>query len=379
MTRVYLVRHGEAEGNLFRRAQGQYNGRITILGAQQIELLAERFRDIPLSAVYSSDLVRAVQTAEGVSRFHPELSVQIDRRLRELGLGVWEDVPWGNVEHANPETLYFFNNTPEKWIVPEAETFAALEKRMREAILDLAAKHDGGAIALCSHGMAIRTALMDVLKREGRTDNPGHGDNTSVSLLEVEGENIHAALINDAGHLPNELSTFARQEWWKREGCGELNNMRILPLELPKESALYLDCYTDAWRFAHGSLAGFEPQLYLDSAIRHTQQSTKALMKILRGEEFAGVIELDTLRCADEGAGWISLLYLTPEMRSRGLAVQLLGHAVSVYRGMGRSFIRLHVSVRNEKAIAFYIRYGFRQIREEEGVAAPLLLMELSI
>ena len=64
MTRVYLVRHGEAEGNLFRRAQGQYDGRITSLGEKQIALLTGRFRDVPLQAVYSSDLSRSVQTAQ---------------------------------------------------------------------------------------------------------------------------------------------------------------------------------------------------------------------------------------------------------------------------------------------------------------------------
>lgn len=73
------------------------------------------------------------------------------------------------------------------------------------------------------------------------------------------------------------------------------------------------------------------------------------------------------------------LLYLTEKMRSRGLAVQLLGHAVSVYRSMGRSAIRLHVSTENKKGIAFYERNGFRQVGIDAGVSAPLLLMERPI
>ena len=63
MTDIYLVRHAEAEGNLFRRAQGHWNGRITERGKKQIDALAERFRDIHIDAVYSSDLDRTVETA----------------------------------------------------------------------------------------------------------------------------------------------------------------------------------------------------------------------------------------------------------------------------------------------------------------------------
>ena len=379
MTRVYLVRHGEAEGNLYRRAQGQYDGRITPLGEKQLDLLAERFRDVPLGAVYSSDLSRAVQTAQSVARFHPELTPMQDPRLRELHLGIWEDQPWGNVERDVPEQLYYFNNEPDKWQVPEAERFSDLAKRLRAAVLELAAKHDGDTIALCSHGMAIRTLQMDSLAREGRSDPPGHGDNTCVSLLEVEGEAIHVAVINDASHLPRELSTLARQDWWKHEGCGELNNMRVEPLVLPEEQALYLACYEDAWRFAHGSLTGFTAQPYIDSALVHQRQNARAIAKFLRGDELAGVVELDTNRFFREGVGWITLLYLTPEMRRRGLAPQLLGHAVSVYRALGRKALRLHVSVNNPTAIAFYERNGFHQLRQEQGVVAPLLLMEMPL
>ena len=63
MTKLYLIRHAEAEGNLFRRAQGHWNGKITARGKKQIDALAERFKDVKIDAVYSSDLDRAVETA----------------------------------------------------------------------------------------------------------------------------------------------------------------------------------------------------------------------------------------------------------------------------------------------------------------------------
>ena len=66
MTTIYLVRHGEAEGNAFRRIHGQYDTILTPTGFRQTEALARRFREIPVDACFSSDLTRASLTARAV-------------------------------------------------------------------------------------------------------------------------------------------------------------------------------------------------------------------------------------------------------------------------------------------------------------------------
>ena len=58
MTTIYMIRHAEAEGNLYRIVQGQHNSFITPCGHRQIACLAERFKDVQLDALYSSDLRR---------------------------------------------------------------------------------------------------------------------------------------------------------------------------------------------------------------------------------------------------------------------------------------------------------------------------------
>ena len=58
MTTIYLIRHAEAEGNVFRRLHGQYDSNVTPNGLKQIEALAKRFESIPIDAVYASDLTR---------------------------------------------------------------------------------------------------------------------------------------------------------------------------------------------------------------------------------------------------------------------------------------------------------------------------------
>lgn len=59
MTKIYLIRHAEAEGNLYRRIQGHWDGSITALGLQQIDALAQRFRHEHIDALYCSNLSRA--------------------------------------------------------------------------------------------------------------------------------------------------------------------------------------------------------------------------------------------------------------------------------------------------------------------------------
>ena len=70
MTRIYIVRHAEAEGNLYRRAHGWYNSLITQRGYRQIAALAGRFAQIPIDAAYSSDLFRTMTTARAVYETH---------------------------------------------------------------------------------------------------------------------------------------------------------------------------------------------------------------------------------------------------------------------------------------------------------------------
>ena len=67
MTKIYLIRHAEAEGNLYRMAHGHYNGMITnYRGYQQIDALRQRFQDVDIDAVYASDLYRTQITSRAI-------------------------------------------------------------------------------------------------------------------------------------------------------------------------------------------------------------------------------------------------------------------------------------------------------------------------
>lgn len=380
MTKIYLIRHAEAEGNLYRRNQGHFNGRITALGRKQIAALAERFRDVRIDALYSSDLCRASTTAGAILKYHPELNLNLEPRLREICMGVWEDKAFGNLAHYEAPMMQNFTLDPDNWHVEGAETFADVTERMLGIIRALAEAHGDQTLAVVSHGMAIRSllcAVMDIPANE--PEKVPHLDNTAVSLLYVENGGISVTFYNDNSHLPEEISTFARQSWWKNKSGDDGQNLRFEPMDLEAEAGLYIRCYADTWKIAHGSLEGFNPDYYLAKAKEHAKGHPEAVMKALRGERLAGVIDLDLAKAKEQDAGWISLCTLTEGHRNQRLGVQLIGHAVSVFRRLGRKSVRLNVARANINALGFYERYGFRKIGRQEGIGGDLFLMELPI
>lgn len=381
MTKIYLIRHAEAEGNLFRRAQGHWNGKITERGKKQIDALAERFRGVQIDAVYSSDLDRTVETAGAILRYH-DLPLYETERLREVCMGVWEGESWGNLTEQYPQQMAYFNSDPAKWSVPGSESFEAAQARMTAVISEIARANDGRTVAVVSHGMAIKIYLMGVMGvRSGDPETMMHGDNTSVSLLEVENGRVKVDYCNDNSHLGDELSTFARQKWWRTPDSKDLTSLRFAPLD-PKrrqDAEFYLDCYCDSWVVAHGSSDGFVPNIYLSTARSHSAKDPGSLMKVMSGDDPVGILELDPKRGREDGRGWISLLYLRPEYRGVGLGVQLIGCACAYFSHKGRRSVCLHAAVTNERAVGFYHHFGFRTVRTEPGVASDQYLLERDI
>ena len=375
MTRIVLIRHAEAEGNLYRRVHGQFDANITMLGRRQVAALAERFRDAKIDGLWSSDLTRTQSTASAVLKYHPELTMHLAEGLREVDVGVWEDTPWGEIARTYPEQYRNFNQDPERWSVPGGEDFNALVERMGRTLLDLAAAYPGGTVAAVSHAYAIRalaSRLMGV-----KFADIAFGDNTAVTTIIAEDGKLTLEQYADGSHL-GELSTFAHQGL-AHDHKGKKADGWFAPMALPEEEALYTRAYSETWLASHGNLNGFAPALYLGSAAQRVRQDPACLVKIYYGEDLAGLLELDPERGSDDNAGWISLLWVEEHMRGRRFGAQLIGQAVSYFRKKNRGRLRLHVSRTNAAAIGFYEAMGFEKIGTAEGVGGQLYLMQMDI
>ena len=380
MTRLYLIRHAEAEGNLYRIAQGQYNSNITDKGRKQIDALAERFKDTPLDALYSSDLRRTRETAGAITRYH-ELELNLDARLREIDIGICEGMSFGDMRKLDPVQMDYFNNDPERWRAEGAETFAECSERMWNAVCEIAEANDGKTVAIVSHGMVIRSLLAQIMNVKS-TDIPTlpHGDNTAVSLLHYENGVFSVEYYNDNSHLPESLSTFAKQTWWRSETNGrDSANLSYAPINPRENPETYLEFYKSSWLAAHGNLDHFAPRFFLRAAKRHFDRDPQSVMGVYSDEILIGILELDSEKGRHAGYGWISLICLKEEYRGAGLGIQPLGYAIVRFQRLGMKSIRLHVSSENKHALGFYEHYGFKILSTESGAGAPLYLMEKKI
>lgn len=138
-------------------------------------------------------------------------------------MGAWEGHTWQEVSRLWPEEFYHFNRRIDLWQPEGGENARQVLGRYLPALEEVARAHDGETIALFSHGAALRIVLGTL---QGQTlrevGTSPHGDNTAVSLLEYE--NALPRRFPRRQQPPDgsdELSTFAKQTWWKNEDAVE--------------------------------------------------------------------------------------------------------------------------------------------------------------
>lgn len=364
MTHIYFIRHAEAEGNLYRRMHGQYNSGITELGRKQIEALGKRFSDIPLDAVYASDLCRTMETAAVLCR-QKHLPLHIEPRLREINVGIWEDMPFGTAETEYPEAMAQFMQDPHTWNLEQAETYETVARRGEEALRAIAEANPGKTVAVAAHRIII-SAVLDRLFPE--TAGVGGSANTAVSLLTYDNGKFSLVFSHNADHLgPAErrvhLGGLGRDMWFQ-------------PLS---DVETYIRYRRDAWEVVYGNLRGFDGSGFWLDAQRTIGPDPEAMVEGYLAKKPVGMIQLSPDRDKDKGVGYIPFLYLREEFRHQGLGIQLVGHAVSFYRKLGRKKLQLSVAPTNENALKFYDKFGFTQVKKQRGRFGHLLLMEKDI
>ena len=370
MTRIYLIRHTQAEGNQYRMMQGQWDGAVTPMGERQIEALSKRFEAVPVDAVYSSDLSRAILTAEGIAK--PKgLSVKRDARLRELDLGMWESQFFGNVRAAYPEDTRNFLFAPEQWHVDGAETMEEVADRAIRALEEIAGGHEEQTVVVVSHGITIRCVLSKILgKRMAGEELLPIFKNTAVTELCCENGSFTVMTMGDASHI----EALPVSDWVTLDALRDEN------FDPASDPSFYTNCYEEAWQTAHcGNKKHFRAEPFYQAARQHYSLCPDAVKKFYSEEACAGLIDCDVERGKHAGYGWISFLYLVPELRGKGYGAQVLGRAIALYSRLGRRVIRLHAAASNERALRFYRKCGFEILSSEAGSDGPLYLMEKKI
>lgn len=197
---LILVRHGETDWNRTGRCQGRSDIELNDNGRRQARELGLSLRDADISAVYSSDLKRAISTAEEVARHHG-LAVEIDPDLREMDQGEFEGLLFTEIRERYPDILNRWRDNPDSLRIPEGESLGEVQLRASNALDRLMALHDGKTIVAVSHNLTITTLLCKItgvgLSGFRNFNLQAACKNTILSL---DGR-IEVAVLNDISHL----------------------------------------------------------------------------------------------------------------------------------------------------------------------------------
>jgi broad specificity phosphatase PhoE len=196
--RMVFIRAAETDWNRFGRWQGWVASPINEHGRRQAQKLARFMRHLGLSALYTSDLVRAAQTAEILAQAL-EFAPVVDARLRERGVGVWQGMTVDEMRAWYPAEFQQLLDDPENYRVEGAESRADVRTRMRAAFDDIVKHAEGDTVGVLSHTSAIKLLLDQILPNSDVLDLDF--GNTSVTTLVQTDAGWEVVVAQDVSHL----------------------------------------------------------------------------------------------------------------------------------------------------------------------------------
>ena len=211
-TWIYLVRHGQTVWNEEGRLCGSSDVPLSDEGLAQARKLAARLKDIGITAIYSSPLLRARQTAEAIAAHH-RVEVKIEPDLREIDYGDWEGLKVADVLEQFPELEKLRREEPMKFAAPNGEPMRQFAERVISAIQRVVASHADETVCVVAHQTVNRFILCWILQSPHPAYCTPHSldfrfwrqlrqDPACVNLLQVREDGLwRVCLVNDTCHL----------------------------------------------------------------------------------------------------------------------------------------------------------------------------------
>ena len=200
-TRFIVVRHGETQWNVESRIQGHTDSPLTDKGLQQAEAIAARLAREDFDALVSSDLGRALHTAQAIAR-RCKHEVIADPRLRERSFGEGEGMTYGEVDYHWPDAFSRVRETDPDFVIPGGESRRQFHERIRDAFAALAAEHEGRRVAVVCHGGVLAALYRLIHDIPVAKPHAIPIANASYNALTFEADAWAVEAWGDVAHLP---------------------------------------------------------------------------------------------------------------------------------------------------------------------------------
>ena len=193
---IIFLRHGQAENNTKRILAGRTEGvPLTKIGIEQAEQIGKYLKPIDISAIYSSPIERANNTAKIVAESN-SIDYKLDERLTELDMGKFTRMPYDEIfaKHGNV-FLKFYSNDPiiSKYNV---ETFPHVQKRVMDMLDYTIKKHDQENVLLVTHMDPIKSVIAKVMDLKPLSLFELIIANCSLTIIKHHDEKLSLSAIN---------------------------------------------------------------------------------------------------------------------------------------------------------------------------------------
>lgn len=156
MTELILIRHGETAWNRERRMQGQTDTPLSDIGRAQAAAVGRRLRDHPFTALYSSDLARAWDTAAAIAR-ESGREIRREPALRERTFGIFEGMTYDEMAQRHPDVHARFAARDPDYAVPGGESPRQFYERSLTCLNSIAHAHPDESVVVVTHGLVLDT------------------------------------------------------------------------------------------------------------------------------------------------------------------------------------------------------------------------------
>jgi probable phosphoglycerate mutase len=205
-TTIILCRHGESEGNRDARFGGHSPTPLTEHGRSQARATGQRLADAGVDAVYSSDLPRALETAEIIAGVAGASRPLVTPLLRERSVGIFTGLTFAEAQARFPDEYQALLRRDPDSCPPGGETYTQCRNRAAEFMERVIAEHLGQRVLFVSHHLTLFQLVLHILDVESVAEPRFYVriDNCALHRFERYPDGVWQVLaFNDAAHLPS--------------------------------------------------------------------------------------------------------------------------------------------------------------------------------
>lgn len=199
-TQLIIVRHGQTQWNLKLIRQGHLDSPLTEMGVAQAKALAQRLARESFTALYSSDLGRALQTAQMIAEATGH-KVVTDPRLRERHLGIFQGLNGDEIREKYPEEYRMHRTVGPTYVIPDGESVEQQVARNVEYLKEIAERHVGEKIVVVTHGGVLSGLFRHTFSIPFTAPRRFEFTNASLNVFNYEDGNWFLQTWGDISHL----------------------------------------------------------------------------------------------------------------------------------------------------------------------------------